>query len=129
MSFTPTVIKENLLAWLATRAKRKIQLVSTQHGMPESTGRDHSILKRLQNWFSFRLLSCFFDRTVVVSEEMRRLLVCSYGFSAERVTVVYNGICFPENVIEHNNKRMTLRVLPEDFFPSKIFHYWWMWPN
>jgi glycosyltransferase involved in cell wall biosynthesis len=111
--FSPDVVhshryKENLLAWLVTRAMRKIRLISTQHGMPELAGRDIDILARLRIWLSFRLLSCFFDCTVVVSAEMLQSLVGSYGFTDKSVKRVYNGICLPETMIQHANKRMTV---------------------
>jgi glycosyltransferase involved in cell wall biosynthesis len=124
--FSPDVIhshryKENLLAWLSTRAMRKVRLVSTRHGMPELAGRDIDIQARLRAWLSFRLLSCFFDCTVVVSGEMLQSLVGSYGFTGKGVKVIYNGICLPEALIQHANKRMTIgsagRLFPvKDYF-------------
>ncbi len=111
--FSPDVIhshryKENLLAWLVTRSMRKVRLVATQHGMPELAGRDIGITAKLRIWLSFRLLSRFFDRTVVVSEEMQQSLVGSYGFTDNCLKVIYNGICLPEVVIQRANKRMTV---------------------
>lgn len=111
--FSPDIIhshryKENLLAWLVTRSMRNVRLVSTLHGMPELTGRDIDIPARLRVWLSFRLLSCFFDCTVVVSAEMLQSLVGSYGFTDKGIKVIYNGICLPESLIQHANERMTV---------------------
>lgn len=124
--FSPDVVhshryKENLLAWFVTRAMRKVRLVSTQHGMPEFAGRDIDITARLRIWLSFWLVSSLFDRTVVVSKEMRQSLVGSYGFTSKGVRVIYNGICLPETINQHANKRMTVgsagRLFPvKDYF-------------
>lgn len=123
--FSPDVIhshryKENLLAWLISRVMRKVRLVSTQHGMPELTGIDQHIFSKIRTWLSFRQLSCFFDRTVLVSEEMRRSLIGSYGFTAEDVKVIHNGIRIPANVTQHAGKRLTIGSAGR-LFPVKSF--------
>lgn len=123
--FSPDVIhshryKENLLAWLVKRATKKAKLVSTQHGMPELAGKNLDFHTKLRTWLIFRLLSGFFDLTVVVSEEMRQFLVGSYGFTRKNLNVVYNGICLPDKIIKDANKRMTIGSAGR-FFPVKDF--------
>jgi glycosyltransferase involved in cell wall biosynthesis len=112
-AFSPDVIhshryKENLLAWLVTRFSRKVRLVSTQHGMPEFAGKKNGIPSKLRSWLSFWLLSCFFDRTVVVSEEMQQSLVGTYGFTDKGIDVIYNGISLPEVLTRYANKRVAI---------------------
>lgn len=123
--FSPDVLhshryKENLLAWLVTRSMRKVRLVSTQHGMPEMARKNPGASARLRVWLSFRLLSCFFGRTVAVSEEMRLSLLGSYGFNGKSVTVIHNGINLPANIAQRTNKRMTIGSAGR-LFPVKDF--------
>ena len=124
-AFAPDIIhshrrKENLLAWLVTRSMRHVRLISTQHGMPEVAGKNRGVSAKLKVWLSFRLLSCCFDCTVVVSEEMRHSLVGSYGFTDKRVAVIYNGISPPATTIQHTQKRMTIGSAGR-LFPVKAF--------
>jgi glycosyltransferase involved in cell wall biosynthesis len=123
--FSPDVIhshryKENLLAWFVKRFRSKIRLVATQHGMPELGEKDQSITTKLKVLSFFRLLSCFFDRTVVVSMEMYQSLVGLHGFSAENVNVIHNGISLPPNVIQHDNSRIIVGTAGR-LFPVKDF--------
>ncbi|KAB2889090.1 MAG: glycosyltransferase family 4 protein [Desulfobulbaceae bacterium] len=123
--FLPDIIhshryKENFLAWSASLGKGTIKLVATQHGMPEQAGRGETILNRLRNVVFFRLLSCCFDRTVLVSGEMRRNMVHSYGFTEDNVTVIHNGISIPERVGSRNGERLIVGSAGR-FFPVKDF--------
>jgi len=98
--FSPYIIhshryKENLLAWLLTRAMRKVRLVATQHGMPETAGEKQRYKDRLKSAIFFYLLSFGFQKTVVVSQEMRSLLLGKYGFSERKLEVIHNGIMLP----------------------------------
>ena len=98
--FTPDVIhshryKENMLAFFVSRGLSGIQLVATQHGMPETVG-NLSLTERLRTGFFFRLLSTGFTRTVLVSKEMYCSLVGCHGFSEKDVIVIHNGITVPE---------------------------------
>lgn len=102
--FSPDVIhshryKENLLAWLVAFGRQHIKLVATQHGMPEVQGGGQRAYRSLRTTLFFRLLSCCFNRTVLVSAEMQRALVGSYGFSAKDVIVIHNGVGIPKDVI------------------------------
>jgi len=123
--FSPDVIhshryKENLLACLISRAMRKVRLVSTQHGMPELARSNQHLFTKIRTWLSFRQLSCFFDRTVVVSEEMRRFFIGSYGFTADDVKVIHNGIRISANVTRHTGKRLIIGSAGR-LFPVKDF--------
>ena len=124
-AFSPEVIhshrgKESILAWIASGGGGKIKLVATQHGMPEEAKRGKLLQDRMRNFACFRLLSCCFDRTVLVSEEMRQALLHSYGFTEDNVTVIHNGICIPEKVHSRNRKRFIVGSAGR-FFPVKDF--------
>ncbi len=98
--FSPHIIhshryKENLLAWLVTRAMRRIRLVATQHGMPETAGEKQTYKGSLRSGLFFYLLSLGFQKTIVVSQEMRSLLLGKYGFSKKKLEVIHNGILLP----------------------------------
>jgi glycosyltransferase involved in cell wall biosynthesis len=123
--FSPDIIhshryKENILALLTRRVTSKFRLVSTQHGMPELGGKDQDLFARLRAGLFFRLLSHFFDRTVLVSEEMRQSLAGSYGFTSKKLKVIHNGIDLPEKINDHSNKRMTIGSAGR-FTPVKDF--------
>lgn len=125
IQFSPNIIhshryKENLLAWLVALGRHNIKLVATQHGMPEVASTAQSMASRFRTAFFFRLLSCCFNRTVVVSEEMKQALIGSYGFSVDNVIVIHNGICIPMNVISHSGERVVVGSAGR-LFPVKDF--------
>lgn len=76
---------------------------------------------RLRTSLLFRLLSCRFDRTVLVSEEMRRALVGSYGFSKKNVMVIHNGILVPDGVIHRSGEQLVIGSAGR-LFPVKDFY-------
>ncbi len=123
--FSPRIIhshryKENLLAWLVTRVMRKVRLVATQHGMPEVAAQDRSFPAALQTGLSFRLLSCCFNRTVLVSKEMLQSLLDSYGFTLKNAIVIHNGIALSSKVIQRTKERLTVGSAGR-LFPVKDF--------
>ncbi len=111
--FSPHIIhshryKENLLAWLVTRARQRIRLVATQHGMPETAGNKQNLPARLRTGLLFRLLSCCFYKTVLVSKEMQQSLTGSYGFTVKNTNVIHNGIALSSNVIKRPKHRLAV---------------------
>jgi len=123
--FSPDVIhshryKENMLAWIAAIGSKNIKLVATQHGMPETVGEGISFTDRLKTGLFFRMLSCCFDRTVLVSVEMRQLLSGSYGFSSKDMAVIHNGISIPKNISHRKGKRVVIGSAGR-LFPVKDF--------
>ena len=123
--FSPDVIhshryKENMLAWFAAIGRKNIKLVATQHGMPETGGEAISWADRLKTGLFFRMLSCCFDRTVLVSGEMRQLLFGSYGFSSKDIAVIHNGISIPKNISHRNGQRVVIGSAGR-LFPVKDF--------
>ena len=125
VEFSPDVIhshryKENFLAWVAARGRKNIKLVATQHGMPEPAGKNFGLLTELRISFFFRLLSCCFDCTVLVSGEMQKLLVGSYGFASKDITVIHNGISIPKDISHRKGKRLVIGSAGR-LFPVKDF--------
>ena len=88
--------KENILSWLATRSHRSIQLIATQHGLPEIYGRSRNLKYRLLSRLNFLILSKYFYSIVAVSRDIEDFFVRRYGFPREKVRVIHNGIEIPQ---------------------------------
>lgn len=113
VDFAPDILhshryKENVLAWLSSQGKKKIKLVATQHGMPETTASGKTLTTRSRTGLFFRLLSFCFDCTVLVSGEMARALVGTYGFSDKDVIIIHNGIALPGHVSPPSGQRLMI---------------------
>ena len=98
--FQPSIIhshryKENVLACLASFTKRDVYLIATQHGMPETYGKQVTFKNRGIRWLNALLLSRRFDCLVVVSREMKDLFV-EDGFDQQKLVVIHNGIELPQ---------------------------------
>ena len=123
--FNPDIIhshryKENLLAWLACLGRPGIKLIATQHGMPEFAGKKLTLKYHLRSILCFRLLSCCFDSTVMVSKEMQQKLEGFYGFLKKNITVIHNGIYLPDSSIPCVGKRIAVGSAGR-LFPVKDF--------
>lgn len=90
--------KENILAYLATKALKTISLIGTQHGMPEIVGKNANLKYRALSRFNFFILSRYFRNTVVVSKDIRERFINEYGFSEEKVVIIHNGVEIIERV-------------------------------
>ena len=93
--------KENLLALLLTKSLGVKRLVSTLHGLSEppchtQNGGNSIGLKTRINYF---VLNRFFTRVVVVSHDIKNVLIEKNGFHAGKVDVVHNGIDLPRSPI------------------------------
>ena len=86
--------REHIFAMLTSLFNGGIKLVATQHGLPECHMNNPGFIRRLKLRANFFVLSRFFI-TVAVSEDIRRILVGSFGFSHEKVEVIHNGIELP----------------------------------
>jgi len=83
--------KENLLSFILAKLLHSKKLIATIHGLPESP----AALNRPRRLFSrmeFAALRHCFTQVVAVSQEMKNALVQTYGFSANQVATIYNGI-------------------------------------
>lgn len=108
--------KENLIALLLSRLIGVRRLISTLHGLPEAVAERSTVAAGLKRRVNFSLLKTFF-LTVAVSDEMKNVLVKNYGFSADRVTRIYNGIPVPQlsaisgqpSVVSHQPSAVSLQ--------------------
>ena len=88
--------KENLLALLVRGFNESIQLIATQHGLPECTNSKTTLARRLVSKVNFQLLSRWFARIVAVSTDVGSHLVKQYAFREDRIESIHNGIKIPE---------------------------------
>ena len=103
MQIAPDIIhshrrKENLLAYVAARSNSDIQMVCTQHGMPEPLMMKY---KRLQNAILSRyhqyILMKHFRYVIAVSEDIRNNFIRLFGFQKNKVLIIHNGTEIPVN--------------------------------
>lgn len=89
--------KENILAYFATKLDKRIQLVCTQHGMPEPLCIK---MKRLQHVilskYHLYILLKHFRYVIAVSEDIRTKIIQQYGFQKGKVLLIHNGTEIPK---------------------------------
>jgi glycosyltransferase involved in cell wall biosynthesis len=88
--------KENILAFLSSKNKNSIHLVSTQHGMPESIGANRNPKYMLLHKLNISLFMKSFKRVIAVSGDIQDILINKYGFPGNKITVIHNGTDIPE---------------------------------
>ena len=84
--------KENILAYLLSRAFGEVRLVATQHGMPEIYAGDVGMKNRFVSKANLSILSRCFDQVVAVSQDIKERFEDEYGFRRDKVSVIRNGI-------------------------------------
>ena len=109
---TPDIIhshryKENLLAYIGSRGVSDVNLIATQHGMPEVMS-ESTLKLRFRTFVNFQILAHRFARTVAVSEEMRKSLIAEYGFRSESVAVIHNGISISSSIPDIKDGRIVI---------------------
>lgn len=87
--------KENQLAFFASLGTGHPVLISTLHGLPEVSARNLSFFDRCKSTLNFSVLARYFARTVAVSADIGSQLCDQYGFAADRVKVIHNGVALP----------------------------------
>jgi glycosyltransferase involved in cell wall biosynthesis len=113
--------KENILAYLASKTKKGIKLVGSQHGMPERYRGKRSLRNHLISNFNFFLLSKCFYNVVAVSRDIQKAFVDQYKFSKDRVKVIHNGINIPETILTRKIKDAFVIGSSGRFFPVKDY--------
>lgn len=114
--------KENILAYLASKTKKGIKLVGTQHGMPERYRGKRSLRNHLISNFNFFLLSRCFQNVVAVSNDIQETLVNQYRFSfRNKLKVIHNGINIPENILTRKIKDAFVIGSSGRIFPVKDY--------
>ena len=91
--------KENFLAYFASLPHTDLRLISTQHGMPETT---NSLKSRILLRLNFFLLAHLFTVIVSVSKEIQEILLRKNGFKKSKVTVIHNGVFLPAIARDHH---------------------------
>jgi len=112
--------KENILAYFASRAKKGIRLITTQHGMPGAEGK-RSIKDRLISRLNFFVLSSSFQNVVAVSKDIKNSFIDQFGFSENKVKVIHNGIVITECVPKVGEKNLFIIGSAGRFFPVKDY--------
>lgn len=84
--------KENILAYLSARSDRKIQLVCTQHGMPEPLSEKFKIIKHIiLSKIHYYILLKYFRYVIAVSEDIRKNFIRKNGFPENKMVLIFNG--------------------------------------
>lgn len=117
--------KENIVAFLSSKFKSGIRLVSTQHGMPESIGMNARNKYLLLQKFNLYLLSKSFRQVIVVSKDMQRIFTNKYGFNGKNISVIYNGTDIIKNPPNKREKSVFVigsmgRIYPVKDFPLMV---------
>lgn len=117
--------KENIVAFLSSKFKSGIRLVSTQHGMPESIGMNTRNKYLFLQKINLYLLSKSFCKVIVVSEDMQRIFTNKYGFRDENISVIHNGTDVPNHPPIMREKSVFVigsmgRIYPVKDFPLMV---------
>ncbi len=100
--------KEDLLAFLASKATGGTRLVTTMHGMPESYAAGS--IRFFKHKAHFTFLKWCFDTVVIVSGDMKERLVKNDGFGTGKLKVIHNGIKCLENQSRVHEPNSTFHI-------------------
>ena len=116
--------KENILAYLSAKSDKKIQLVCTQHGMPEPLRVKLKIIKQifLTNYNNF-ILSRHFKYIIAVSEDIQRTFVIRYGIPKEKTLAIYNGTDISNNHATNRKRNYFVIGSAGRLFPIKDYPF------
>lgn len=89
--------KENIFAFLSSKYKKNIRLVSTQHGMPEYIRERRKNRYFLLHKINMFLISKSYIKIVVVSNDMKDVFMSRFGFPGDKITVIRNGTEIPHS--------------------------------
>jgi L-malate glycosyltransferase len=112
---------ENILAYLLSGSKKRVKLISTQHGMPGASWDKRSPSHKLISKLNFFLLSKCFQNVVAVSKDVQVTFLNEYGFSRDKVKVIHNGISIPQNIHTKREKDPFLIGSSGRLFPVKDY--------
>lgn len=88
--------KENILAFLASKFQNGIRLVSTQHGMPETTGASNRNKYKFLQKLNMYLLSRSFHKVIVVSKDMQKTFTNRFRIKENKIAMIHNGADIPD---------------------------------
>ena len=89
--------KENILGFLLSLMLRPRLLVSTIHGLPELPRGERAKSDVLMS-LDHALLKRRFANVTAVSQDIRRRLIQEFGLPCEKISVIHNGIRFPDQI-------------------------------
>ena len=115
-------LKENILAYFSSKGNKKIQLICTEHGMPEPINKTLKTIKnRLLLNYQYWILSRHFKHIIVVSKDMRNIYIEKLGFKNNQILYIHNGTEIPESNIMKNNGNNYVVGSAGRFFPIKDY--------
>jgi len=99
----PTIIhshryKENILAYLVSRAIKETQLIETHHLLPDLTEDMKGPKISFLSWINIILLSRYFRYIVAVSGYIKEGLENDYKISKDKIRMIHNGIEIPRDI-------------------------------
>lgn len=115
-------LKENILAYFSVKPNKNIQLICTQHGMPEPLELNINILKSIfLSKYHYFILSNYFKYIIVVSADMRKSFLEKYGFQKDKVYLIHNGTEIPEIDLKKNDGNLFVIGSAGRLFPIKDY--------
>jgi hypothetical protein len=121
--------KENILAFVSRSRSSGTRLVATQHGMPEGDPRRLKIGARVIDHLNRLILARGFDRLVSVSQDIKANFIGRFNFSANQLSVIYNGLALPELRAQLPLAVNLWWARPDALFRSRVLHCWLKWPE
>lgn len=117
--------KENIIAYMSSKFKSGIRLVSTQHGMPESIGLHTRKKYELLQKFNLYLLLKSFKKIIVVSKDMENIFNNKHSVNSNKILMIHNGTEIIKNSPKTRQKmKFTIgsmgRIYPVKDFPLMV---------
>ena len=113
--------KENVLAFLSSKFGKEIQLVATQHGIPEILGENNNRKYKFLHRLNIFLLRKYFRQVIAVSRDIRSIFINTFGFSEQQITVIHNGTDIPTGPVTKNTKESFVIGSMGRIFPVKDY--------
>jgi glycosyltransferase involved in cell wall biosynthesis len=127
MKVSPDIIhshrmKENILSYLSAKSDNRIQLVCTQHGMPEPIRFKYKIMKHIfLSKYNNYIIRKYFRYVISVSEDIRNILIQKCSFQSSKVILIYNGTEIQDNNSLDRDRDIFVIGSAGRFFPIKDY--------
>jgi len=113
--------KENIIAFLSSKYKKDIRLVSTQHGMPEYIRTNHNKKYYLLQKLNLSLLSRSYRKVIAVSKDIQDIFINKYGFQENKIAMIHNGTELHKNNLLKRDKDIFVIGSMGRIFPVKDY--------
>lgn len=113
--------KENILAFLSSKFGNGIQLVATQHGMPEILGKNKNRKYKFLHRLNTFLLRKYFSKVIAVSRDIQSIFKNTFGFPDHKIAVIHNGTDIPTSPVSKNTKQYFVIGSMGRIFPVKDY--------